>query len=42
MRPLLIEIEIDKENTWVEEEVTDDGILLKICNKDVDTGGSSR
>jgi hypothetical protein len=32
---------IDKESTWVEEKVTDDGILLKICNKNVDTGGSS-
>jgi hypothetical protein len=32
----------DKENTWVEEVVTEDGILLKICNNNIDAGGSSR
>jgi hypothetical protein len=33
---------IDKENTWVEEVVTDHGILLKICNNNINAGGSSR
>jgi hypothetical protein len=32
----------DKENTWVEEVVTEDGILLKICRDNIDAGGSSR
>jgi len=35
-------IEIDKENTWVEEIVTEDGILLKICSNNINAGGSSR
>jgi hypothetical protein len=32
-------IGIDKENTWVEEVVTEDGILLKICNNNINAGG---
>ena len=32
----------DKENTWVEEVVTEDGILLKICSDNIDAGDSSR
>ena len=35
-------IGIDKENTWVEEVVTEHGILLKICNNNINAGGSSR
>jgi hypothetical protein len=31
----------DKENTWVEEVVTEDGILLKICRDNINAGGSS-
>jgi hypothetical protein len=33
---------VDKENTWVEEVVTDDAILLKICSNNINAGGSSR
>jgi hypothetical protein len=32
-------IGIDKENTWVEEVVTEDGILLKICSNNINSGG---
>jgi hypothetical protein len=32
----------DKENTWVEEIVTEDGILLKISSNNINAGGSSR
>ena len=32
----------DKENTWVEEVVTEDGILLKICSYNIGAGGSPR
>jgi hypothetical protein len=39
---IISRIGIDKENTWVEEIVTEDGILLKISSNNINAGGSSR
>ena len=39
---IISRIGINKENTWVEEIATEDGILLKICSNNINAGGSSR